>query len=165
MLKVKKINPDAKLPTVATPGEDLAYDLYAIEDVVLPYGIPVLVKTGISAQAYQETPEAISWRRDGHSPVSRQTIPCGLLIRDRSSMALKGITTSAGVIDAGYTGELAVLMTNWVGRHKFYAPYTIKKGDKIAQMIPIPVLTGDIIEVEELRETVRGSDGFGSSGK
>jgi dUTP pyrophosphatase len=83
----------------------------------------------------------------------------GLLVRDRSSMAAKGIATTAGVIDAGYRGEILILMTN-LGE----VSLSIKAGEKIAQMIPVPVLTGAIEEVSSLEESLRAEKGFGSSG-
>jgi dUTP pyrophosphatase len=64
------------------------------------------------------------------------------------------------VIDAGYRGEILVLMTN-LGAE----PVELKAGDKIAQMIPVPVLTGLVQEVESLEDSARAEKGFGSSGK
>ena len=72
----------------------------------------------------------------------------------------RGIATTGGVIDAGYRGEILVLMTN-VGD----ASVELKAGEKIAQMIPVPVLTGDVIEVADLEESSRAAKGFGSSGR
>jgi dUTP pyrophosphatase len=86
--------------------------------------------------------------------------PLGLLVRDRSSVAAKGIATTAGVIDAGYRGEILVLMTN-LGD----APFELKAGEKIAQMIPLPVLTGVVETVESLEDSARAEMGFGSSGR
>jgi dUTP pyrophosphatase len=86
--------------------------------------------------------------------------PLGLLVRDRSSMASKGIATTAGVIDAGYRGEILVLMTN-LGQ----APVELKAGEKIAQMIPVPVLTGAVEQVASLEDSARAEKGFGSSGR
>ncbi len=86
--------------------------------------------------------------------------PLGLLVRDRSSMAARGIATTGGVIDAGYRGEILILMTN-LG----VAPIDIKAGEKIAQMIPVPVLTGDVQQVETLDDSARAEKGFGSSGR
>ena len=86
--------------------------------------------------------------------------PLGLLVRDRSSMAARGIATTGGVIDAGYRGEILVLMTN-LGE----AAVELKAGEKIAQMIPVPVLTGAVEEVESLEESARAGKGFGSSGR
>ena len=62
--------------------------------------------------------------------------PLGLLVRDRSSMASRGIATTAGVIDAGYRGEIQIVMTN-LGT----MPVELQAGEKIAQMIPVAVLT------------------------
>lgn len=140
-LLVKKLDERAKLPTVANPGEDLAYDLYALETVALySLGMPTKVRTGIAVAC---TTVYAPYRY-------------GLLIRDRSSMAAKGTFTHGGVIDAGYRGEIQVLMTGNV---------IIQAGDKIAQMIPIPVSTGEIIESNNLPVSDRGEKGFGSSGK
>jgi dUTP pyrophosphatase len=84
----------------------------------------------------------------------------GLLVRDRSSMAARGIATTGGVIDAGYRGEILVLMVN-LGE----VAVEVKAGEKIAQMIPVPVLTGAVEEVESLEESARAEKGFGSSGR
>ena len=155
ILRVKRLHPHAKLPEVANPGEDLGYDLFALESTTLYLGKKTVVRTGIAAQAY-----------DNHSHWYGDNIPLGLLIRDRSSMALKGIVTSGGVIDPGYTGEIRVILTSFEADGKsFFTGTEIKAGDKIAQMIPIKVRTGDVVEVDPLRETTRGEKGFGSSGK
>ncbi|HTA78213.1 MAG TPA: hypothetical protein VK720_01645, partial [Terracidiphilus sp.] len=84
----------------------------------------------------------------------------GLLVRDRSSMAARGVATTGGVIDAGYRGEILVLMTNLSD-----AVVELKAGEKIAQMIPAPVLTASIQEVENLEDSARAAKGFGSSGR
>lgn len=161
MLKVKKLDPRAILPTVAHPGEDLAYDLYALEDTVIRYGSPTKVRTGIAAQAYFY--QVAEYGDSGGIKEKTGYLPhvAGLLIRDRSSVVSRGLIISGGVIDAGYTGEISVLMTAINPIDTF----TIKAGYKFAQMIPIPVLTGEVVEVQELRESSRGEKGFGSSGK
>ncbi|HEY1901007.1 MAG TPA: dUTP diphosphatase [Terracidiphilus sp.] len=143
MLRVKLLDPAARAPVVAHPGEDLGYDLFALESALLAPGDPVCVRTGIAVEA--------------RHPATG--VPLGLLVRDRSSMAAKGIATTAGVIDAGYRGEILILMTN-LGN----APFEVRGGEKIAQMIPIPVLTGSIETVETLEESARAGKGFGSSG-
>jgi dUTP pyrophosphatase len=146
MLQVKKLHSDAVLPTVGHPGQDLGFDLYALEDTTLFAGVTTLVRTGIAA----------TFCNYGH--FMEHANKFGLLIRDRSSMAVRGIKTSAGVLDAGYTGEIKVLMTST-------AIYYIYKGDKIAQMLPVRVYTRcPITEVEELTATTRGAGGFGSTG-
>jgi dUTP pyrophosphatase len=75
-------------------------------------------------------------------------------------MAALGVATTAGVIDAGYRGEILVLMTN-LGE----AAVPLKAGEKIAQMIPVPVLTGEVQEVATLEDSARAAKGFGSSGR
>jgi len=144
MLKVKLLAPGARLPEVAHPGEDLGYDLFALEDIELWARATVRVRTGVAVEArHPETGAAL-----------------GLLVRDRSSMASRGIATTGGVIDAGYRGEILVLMTNLSD-----TAVRIKAGDKIAQMIPVPVLTGAVSAAEDLGDSQRAEKGFGSSGK
>src|SRR4051794_19728491 len=143
MLRVKLLEEGAKLPVVAHPGEDLGYDVFALESVTLEPLKTVRVRTGISVEArHPETGVAL-----------------GLLVRDRSSMASRGIATTAGVIDAGYRGEVQIVMTT-LGRE----PVEIRAGEKIAQMIPVPVLTGAVEEVDTLEQSARLGKGFGSSG-
>lgn len=165
-LEVRLLEAEAKLPVVATPGEDLGYDLFALEDVTLPLNQVVKVRTGIAVAAY--APVVI----DGVFGLYEVLRRLGLLVKDRSSMALKGIVTRGGVIDAGFTGEIVVFMTNmdplhryfpWPGSFQTMPGYEIKAGDKIAQMIPTPVLTGEVIEVNQLQVSKRGTKGFGSS--
>ena len=144
MLRVKLLAEGARAPVVAHPGEDLGYDLFALEGVSLVPRVTVKVRTGVAVEA----------RHPGTGA------PLGLLVRDRSSMAARGIATTAGVIDAGYRGEILVLMTN-LGE----TAVELKAGEKIAQMIPVPVLTGLVQEVETLEESARAGKGFGSSGR
>jgi len=149
MLLCKKLDPNAILPTIGNPGEDLGYDLYALEPVRLSQNSHCVhkVRTGIAARFIDanNTPNSVNY---------------GLLFRDRSSMASRGITLSGGVVDAGYTGELLVLLTN----HS-EIPVFIQAGDKIAQAIPTPVLANTAQWVDELPNSNRASDGFGSTGR
>jgi dUTP pyrophosphatase len=137
MLKVKRLAPDAVLPTVAHPGEDIGYDLYSAEDITLPRRGAAGVHTGI---AIEFAPTA------------------GGIVKTRSGMAKKRLMCNAGVIDAGYRGEVIVLMEN-LGDE----PYQIRKGDKIAQLLEHPFLAGEVVE-DELSDAARGAKGFGSSG-
>lgn len=161
MLNVKKLDPNATLPTLAHPGEDLAYDLYALEHVTLRHLQTNRIRTGIAAQA------RIQWVTGSGEQTVTVVQPLGLLIRDRSSMASKGIMVSGGVIDPGYTGEIQVVMTlvDELCRIGGFHVYDIHPGDKIAQMIPIMLLTGPVVEVQELKASSRGEGGFGSTGK
>jgi dUTP pyrophosphatase len=144
MLRVKLLDQGARLPVVAHPGEDLGYDVFALEAVQLAPRATVRVRTGIAVEArHPETGARM-----------------GLLVRDRSSMAARGIATTGGVIDAGYRGEILVLMTN-LGD----ALVELKPSEKIAQMIPVAVMTGPVEEVEDLEDSLRAGRGFGSSGR
>jgi dUTP pyrophosphatase len=152
MLKVKKLHPDAVTPTVANPGEDLGYDLYSVEQVLLEPGKVYKIKTGLAATAFKSTYlNGLLYREE----------KLGMLIRDRSSMASKGIFTHGGVLDGGYTGEIMVLMST-------LEPFIITKGMKFAQMVPVEILTSNEINElntgEELDKSARGSGAFGSSG-
>jgi dUTP pyrophosphatase len=143
MLKVKLLTSTAKAPTVAHPGEDLGYDIYAAETITIAARGHAVVPTGIAVECTS---------RDGKR--------LGALLRDKSSMAARRITVTGGVIDAGYRGEVRVLMEN-LGD----APAEIHAGDKIANLIPYPVLTGEVEVVEDLSESSRKAGGFGSSGR
>lgn len=130
-----------QLPTRGTDGA-VGYDLYASEQMSIPVGNRVLVNT------------ALKWKGiKGHA----------LIIKDRSSWAWKcGVETAAGVIDWDYRGEIKVLVRNSGEFHVF-----IKKGERIAQFLLVPVLTPTPkqISAEELNESTRGEGGFGSTGK
>ena len=144
MLRIKKLAEGARAPVVAHPGEDLGYDLFALETAQLAARQTIKVRTGIAVEArHPHTGDGL-----------------GLLVRDRSSMAARGVTTIGGVIDAGYRGEILVLMTN-LGD----GVVEIAAGEKIAQMIPVPVLTGLVQEVDTLEDSARADKGFGSSGR
>lgn len=138
MLKVKKLSPDAVMPTVAHPGEDIGYDLYSAEELTIPARGAAGVHTGI---AIEFAPAA------------------GGIVKTRSGLAKKRLMCNAGVIDAGYRGEIIVLMENLGDQ-----PYTIRKGDKIAQLLEHPFLAGEVSE-SELSDKARGARGFGSSGQ
>ena len=137
MLKVKRLLPDAILPTVAHPGEDIGYDLYSCEDLAVPAHSAAGVHTGI---AIEFAPAA------------------GGIVKTRSGMAKKRLLCNAGVIDAGYRGEIVVLIEN-LGSET----YAIHKGDKIAQLLEHPLLAGQVVEAD-LGDTARGGKGFGSTG-
>src|ERR1700727_199512 len=137
----KFLDTAAKVPTVAHPGEDIGYDLYANQDHTLIPGQVHRVQTGV----------AVAGMVSG--------LPVGFLVKDRSSLAAKGVFTHGGVIDSSYRGEIVVLMTTLIDI------YEIRSGDRIAQLVPTPVLTGRVEESAELTSGARGSHGFGSSGR
>lgn len=137
-LFVKKMHPDATLPTRAHP-DDAGLDLYALEDGVLPSGGGLVARTGIAIA------------------LPEQTVG---LVADRSSMAKRGVKTSGGVIDAGYRGEIHIVLRN-------ITPEVIRftRGERIAQLLILPCLTPAVYESQDLGETHRGAKGFGSTGK
>ena len=136
-LRIEKIHPAAKLPSYGHPG-DAGLDLSAATDHVLKTGEVYAVPTGI-----------------------KMAIPRGYvgLIWDKSGISLKGDHRLAGVVDAGYRGEVQVVMINLSG-----ATFEIKAGMKIAQMLVQPVLEVEVGEAEDLDDTSRGEGGFGSTG-
>ncbi len=137
-LKIKKLSPDAIIPSYANPG-DAGLDIHSNEDCVIAPGERKLVPTGISME-----------------------LPTGYvcLVWDKSGIAFKnGIKTMAGVIDAGYRGEYKILMFNTSKEN-----FEIKKHQKIAQLLIQPIMHAQIEEVEELEDSTRGAGGFGSSG-
>lgn len=144
MLRVQLLEPGARLPLVAHPGEDLGYDLFLLHGVQLAPLSATRLRTGIAVEARHPATGA----------------PLGLLVRDRSSMAARGLVCTGGVIDAGYRGEILVVMTNLSS-----APIDLRAGDKIAQMVPVPVLTGPVEAVADLEGSQRAAQGFGSSGQ
>ena len=120
---------------------DAGFDLRAVTSVVIPAGGQVTVGTGIHL-----------------------AIPEGWVgfVKDRSSMALKRVLTHGGVIDASYRGELKIILSN-LGE----SSYHIEVGDKVAQLVIIPHLTGGqpVGALEALGSTKRGALGFGSTGR
>jgi len=138
MLPVKKLHPDAILPTRGS--EDAAgLDLYALEDLIIYGKDCASVRTGIAV-----------------------AIPKGYFgkVEARSGLSFKhDIETGAGVIDADYRGEINVKLYN--NGHRLFE---IKKGQRIAQLIIQPYLHCEPIEVADLNETRRGDKGFGSTG-
>ena len=141
-IKIKMVNKsDNPLPTYAKTG-DAGMDICASEDVWIKPFNKALVPTGL----YVEIPYGYE-----------------IQIRSRSGLAWKhglNVMNSPGTIDSGYRGEVKVILKN-----NAYAPYDIKKGDRIAQMIFAPVTTATLTEVAELSDTERGEGGLGSTGK
>jgi dUTP pyrophosphatase len=139
-IKVKKLHEQGQLPRYAHTGAfgDLAADLYAAEGATIAAGATAAVSTGVA----MEFPST-------H----------GALVEDRSGLAMRGVTTLAGVIDPGYRGEIKVVMAN-LGA----AALEIQAGDRIAQLRIVRRIEAEFEEVEELVEAPRGVKGFGSTG-
>jgi dUTP pyrophosphatase len=140
-IKVKKLHPAAQLPRYAHTGPygDLAADLYASVGATLAPGVTLPVPTGLAVEF----------------PATH-----GALVEDRSGLAVRGVTTLAGVIDPGYRGEIKVVITNLSA-----VTVEIQPGDRIAQLRIVQRIEARFEEVTELAETPRGAGGFGSTGK
>lgn len=134
-----KLDRGAIMPTKAHPS-DAAFDLYLRDPSGIRPGDSKLLSTGVCA--------AIP---DGY---------CGI-IKSRSGLSVKhGFDVGAGVIDAGYRGEIKVLIRNHGKKITF-----LKYGDRIAQLMIVPVPEVEFNQVDSLDEADRGDNGFGSSGK
>lgn len=137
-LKVKKLSANARVPERASAGA-AGYDLYSAEEVVVAPGTRQMIRTGLSIQ-----------------------IPPGHYgrIAPRSGLAWKyGIDIGAGVVDEDYRGALGLLLVN-----NGIADYSIKIGDRVAQLLLERVSTPEVLVVEELDTSARGNLGFGSTG-
>jgi dUTP pyrophosphatase len=140
-LRVRRLDPRATLPTRAYPG-DAGLDLYALEDGTLDPGARASIRTGVAV----EIP-------DGYA---------GLVLPRSGIAARSGISlvNAPGLIDAGYRGELQVLLLN-TDRE---TPFRIAAGDRIAQLVLVRVQAPPVVEVDTLSDSERGAGGFGSSG-
>ncbi len=144
-IAAKRLSPGAKLPRYAHTGPfgDLAADLYSVHDVTVEPHRPTLVSTGL-ALAFPAR--------------------YGALIEDRSGLAVKGITTLAGVIDPGYCGEIKVVLLNVTD-----TPVELAAGARVAQMRIVQKIEAEFVEVDSLDQSPpegkhRGAGGFGSTG-
>lgn len=140
-LRVTKLREDAVLP-VRAHRSDAGLDLTACEELTIGPGERALVSTGLAV----EIPE-------GHAGI----------VAPRSGLALRhgiSIVNTPGVIDAGYRGEVRVLLLNT----DLSEAFTVEPGMRIAQLLVMPVAPAEVVEVTALSESARGSSGFGSSG-
>ncbi len=140
LIRFQRLSPHARLPVQAHPG-DAGMDLQAAEALTLAPGARALVKTGLAVE-----------------------IPPGMegQVRPRSGLALKhGVTllNTPGTVDAGYRGEIGVILINHGGE-----PFVVEPGMRIAQIVFAVVAPVQVAEAGTLGESVRGSGGFGSTG-
>lgn len=139
--KVKLLDKSAVVPRYSHDGGngDLAADLFSIESKSINPGEVVPIRTGIAL----EFPEGY-----------------GAIVEDRSGLAVKGLTTLAGVVDPGYRGEILVVLTNVSDQ-----AIRIEQGDRIAQLRIVERIKADFEVSDELSGTTREDRGFGSSGR
>jgi dUTP pyrophosphatase len=141
-LPVKRLDPDLPIPGYARAG-DAGLDLLAAEDIEIPPGRRTAIPTGIAV-----------------------AIPEGYagFVHARSGRALReglALVNAPGLIDAGYRGEIRVIVVNLDSTEPIY----VKRGDKIAQLVIQPVEFAQLVEMDELPESQRGEGGFGSTGR
>lgn len=139
-LLVKRLHPAAVLPRYAHTGQlgDLAADLYSVEDASIAAGATLPIATGLALAL----------------PVGY-----GALVEDRSGLAVRGITTLAGVIDTGYRGEIKAVLLNTTS-----APVHLPAGTRVAQLRLVHRIEASFTEVDDLDVTARNHGGFGSTG-
>lgn len=144
LVKVKKLNDNAVIPQRATSGSAGA-DLYACIDtpITLEPGKLVKIPTGIAIELADSSVAAFLFARSG------------LGVKHGITLA-----NSVGVVDSDYRGEVCVGLCNVSDQ-----PYTIQPGERVAQMVIMPVAAAEFVEVASLSSTDRGEGGFGSSGK
>jgi dUTP pyrophosphatase len=141
-LAFRKLSDEARLPTRAHEG-DAGLDLYAVEAATLGPGERATVGTGIAV----EIPPSYAG-----------------LVLPRSGLAARhgiALVNAPGLIDAGYRGEIRVLLLNTDRTERF----EINPGDRIAQLLVTPFAEVEPVEARELAQTLRGEGGFGSSGR
>lgn len=140
-ISIKRLDPELPLPSYAHPG-DAGADLHCAVDVTLQPGERALVPTGIA-----------------------MALPEGYvgLVHPRSGLAARhgiAIVNAPGTIDAGYRGEVSVCLVN-TDRSE---PFTVHRGDRIAQLVVQRVESAAFVESEELTASARGEGGYGSTG-
>jgi dUTP pyrophosphatase len=138
ILKVKKLKENVKLPTYAHPG-DVGMDLFAMEGATIKPREHYRFWHGFAL----EFPEGF-----------------GAIVMDKSSISKAGLRTMGGVFDAGYRGEYNTHLVNLSDKD-----YTFEEGDKVSQLVMVPVQIAEIVETDTLSESARGEGKFGSTGK
>lgn len=135
---IKKLHPDAKMPTYAH-ATDAGLDMYACERIVVPPHGRVRIYHGFAL-----------------------LIPPGYagIVKDKSSISNAGLHQIGGVFDAGFTGEYNTQLVNLTDTE-----YVFEKGDKVSQLVIIPIAQPEFEHVESFPETERGEGAFGSTGK
>lgn len=137
-IKIKKLHPDAKIPTYGT-SEAAGFDIYSVEDVIiLPHEV-CPIKTGIAME-----------------------LPAGkvLFVKPRSGMGMRGGDIYGGVVDSDYRGEIKAITFNGTEKN-----LEIKKGDRVAQGVIFDYYKADFEEAENLDESQRGEGWNHSTGR
>lgn len=133
-----KLDPWAIMPTRAH-DTDAGLDLYSCEEKTVPAFGSALFNTGVHVQLPPNTAG---------------------MVKSKSGLNIRYGLTSDGVVDVGYTGSIFVKLYNHTP-----SPYTVRCGDKISQLVIVPIIIPPIVVVDELEESERGDHGFGSTGR
>ncbi|MES2088021.1 MAG: dUTP diphosphatase [Patescibacteria group bacterium] len=137
-IKIKRLHPDAKLPSYAHPG-DVGLDLFSLEEVTVAPGAHHRFANGFAL----EFPEGYA-----------------AIVKDKGGISKAGLHCMGGVFDAGFRGEYNVHLVNLGDK-----AYTFEKGDKVAQLVIFPVAIAKLVEAKELSDSSRGMGQFGSTGR
>lgn len=142
-IRFKRLSPLAQVPQYATPGAAAADLRAALETpVTLLPGERALIPTGLAIEPERENVVAVVCARSG--------------LASKKGIAL---ANGIGVVDSDYRGEIRVALVNLSDQ-----PFTVENGERIAQLMILPVFAARFTEAETLRDTVRGEGGFGSTG-
>ena len=147
-MKLKVVLDEGAIMPTKAHDNDAGFDLYSREDRIIPgrtniFGIQQNNSAVFDTGVHIEIPEGY----------------VGFL-KSKSGLNVKHHLTSDGVIDAGYTGSIVVKLYNQGNDY-----YQVKKGDKISQLVILPIPKIELVQVDSLEETDRGDNGFGSSGR
>jgi dUTP pyrophosphatase len=137
-IKIKKLKEGAKLPTYHHEG-DVGMDLYSMEEVTIP---------------------PMGHHRFWHGFALEFPVGYAGIIKDKSSISKAGLHTMGGVFDAGFRGEYNTHLVNLSDKE-----YKVEVGDKVAQLVILPVAICELEEVDELTDSSRGTGSFGSTGR
>lgn len=138
-MKMKIMLDEGAIMPTRAHSTDAGLDIYAREDVLVPRRGSAVIDTGVHIELPKST--------------------TGFL-KSKSGLMVKHGIVSEGVVDVGYTGAVCVKLFNHSDRH-----YMVRAGDKISQLVILPILTPDLEVVDELEDTERGDNGFGSTGR
>jgi dUTP pyrophosphatase len=161
-MKIKiMLDEGAKMPTRAH-NADAGLDLYATKDFVVPSAYAIPVSIGMNPGTINTHMHNVNVGCAVCDTGVHVQIPFGYVgfVKSKSGLNVKFGLTGEGVIDSGYTGSIVVKLYNHTAKK-----YEFKKGDKIAQLVLLPIISPDLELVDSFEETERGNGGFGSSGR
>lgn len=157
-----KLDKGAFMPERAHES-DAGLDLKSMEDAIVPAGGSYIFDTGVHIELHDidvVVPEYYETKELCGIKTMACSFPTVAFLKSKSGLNIKHNITSEGVIDQGFTGSIKVKLYNHGAED-----YQIKRGDKISQLVIVPILIPELEVVDELEETDRGENGFGSTGR